>query len=363
MALRRKVAFFSVVLARYGRASGLKGLRTRRLYAPVVGVLFVAAMTTVASAAPVVPGSASPGFLTGPSSEKPLAIVAGYLRQHLADYGLQPGDVDDVVATKVVTGSDSGATYVYLQQRHRGIDVNLAVANAGVMPDGRLIALDSRFVGGLDAKVKATRPAVSREAAAGAAAQALGLTGRAAFRVVRKIDGAAQAAELSSGGISRSTIPVRLVYEPTGGGVRLAWEVGIQELDARHWWTARVDAATGALLSKSDYVDEDTFAPAGVADGSSYGVFAPPDDSPNSGPRTVERTPGLPQGEQVRLARHGRRRGAGVHDPGGQQRPRLHRRGRRRPARTRASRTAARAWTSSSRSICPRIRAPTSRRR
>ena len=91
-----------------------------------------------------------------------------------------------------------------------------------------------------------TQPAIGREAAAGAAAQALGLARAATFRVVRKFDGAAQAAELSSGGISLSTIPVRLVYEPTVGGVRLASDVGIQELDARHWWDARVDAATGS---------------------------------------------------------------------------------------------------------------------
>src|SRR5262245_26447322 len=243
------------------------------------------------SSTAAVRGSASPGFLTGPSSKKPLAIVMDYLGQHLADYGLQPGDVDDVAPSKVVTGSDSGVTYVYLQQRHRGIDVNGAIANAGVMPDGRLIAFDSRFVGGLDAKASTALPAISRETAAGAAARALGLRSATAFRIVHRIDGAAQAAELSSGGVSLGTIPVRLVYEPTAGRIRLAWELGIHELDAKHWWSARVDAATGELLTKSDYVDQDTFASAGVADGSSYAVYAHPDDSPNSGPRTIERNP------------------------------------------------------------------------
>src|SRR5262245_43561745 len=125
MALRGKLALFVVVLS----------------VAAVAAVLLVAA----ADARPRASVSPSPAFLTGPSSKKPLTIVLDYLGQHRADYGLQPGDVDDVVATKVMTGGDSGVTYVYLQQRHRGIDVNLAVVNAGVMPDGRLIALDSRF--------------------------------------------------------------------------------------------------------------------------------------------------------------------------------------------------------------------------
>lgn len=252
---------------------------------------FVAAMASAGGATPAArTATGAPGYLTGPSSAKPLAIVVGYLKQHLADYALQPGDVDDVVATKIVTGSDSGATYVYLQQRHQGIDVYVAIANGGVMKDGRLISLNSRFVGGLDAKVNTTQPAISREAAVGSAAQALGLTGTAAFHVVRDIGGTAQAAEMSDGGISLSAIPVKLAYQPTGGQVRLAWNVEIQELDAQHWWNVRVDAVTGELLSKADYVDQDSFAPA-VADGSSYRVYALPKENPNSGPRTVERNP------------------------------------------------------------------------
>src|SRR5262245_53757536 len=263
----------------------MHGRLRNRLSASLLGALLAAATAAAAGAAPSGAASAAPGFLTGPSSAAPVAIVTGYLRQHLADYGLQPGDVDEAVTTKVVTGSDSGVTYVYMQQRHDGIDVQSAIANGAVMRDGRLLALDSTFVGGLGAKANAARPGLGREAAAGAAAQRLGLTGTAAFRVVRDLGGTAQAAELSSGGISRSNIPVRLVYEPAGGGVRLAWSVEIQPLDARHWWNARVDAATGELLAKSDYVND------GVADGSSYAVYAPPGDSPNSGPRTVVRGP------------------------------------------------------------------------
>src|SRR5580765_480630 len=199
-------SFRSGASARRDRRRPTMALRSK--IALFVAVMTVAAVPGATIAAPADAGPRStgpglPGFLTGPSSKQPTAIVLGYLKQHLADYGLQPGDVDDVVATKAVTGSDSGATYVYLQQRHHGIDVNRAIVNAGVMPDGRLFALESRFVSGLDAKARTTQPAISREAAAGAAAHALGLAGTAAFRIVRKIDGAAQAAELSSGGISR----------------------------------------------------------------------------------------------------------------------------------------------------------------
>src|SRR5262249_10859607 len=84
--------------------------------------------------------------------------------------------------------------------------------------------------------------------------------------------------------------------------VRLAWDVGIQQRDGRHWWNARVDAATGALLSRSDSVDEDRLAPEGVADGSSYAVYAFPDESPDSGPRTVQRGPAFPRADTTGVA-------------------------------------------------------------
>ncbi len=52
-----------------------------------------------------------------------------------------------------------------------------------------------------------------------------------------------------------------------------------------------MDAVTREPLAKTDFVDDETSAPAGVADGSSYAVYAPPDESPDSGPRTVQRGP------------------------------------------------------------------------
>ena len=64
-----------------------------RFYVPMVVAFVVAVMTAGASALPSARASraeASPGFLTGPSSETPVAIAVGYLRQHLAEYGLLP---------------------------------------------------------------------------------------------------------------------------------------------------------------------------------------------------------------------------------------------------------------------------------
>src|SRR5262245_52789432 len=267
--------------------------RTRLLCAVLLGALVVAALASSGVAATgSSAASAAPEFLTGPNAGQPLDIALGYFKQHLGTYGLGAADVGDVVATRIYSDRDTGATHVFLQQRYKGIDVYLAIANAAVMPDGTLVNLNSRFVGGLGGKVNTGQPAISRTDAAAAAASALGLSGTAGFRVLRDQGGVSQAAELSTGGVSLATIPVKLMYQATANGVRLAWNLEIQQLGAQHWWNVRVDAVTGKLLSTSDYVDNESFvSPAKVKDGSSYQVYALPKENPNSGPRTVEKQP------------------------------------------------------------------------
>jgi extracellular elastinolytic metalloproteinase len=254
-------------------------------------VVAVAALTVgaLASGGSAAGGGAAaepdgPAFLTGPNGGAPLDVALGYLKQHLSDYGLTAADVGDVVATRIAPSAQSGMTTIHLQQRYRGVEVFNAFVYASVARNGSLINLHSSFVGGLAGKVNGLEPAVSREAAAGHAAQALGLSGTAAFRVVREQGGRSQAAELSTGGIALSPIPVSLVLQPQGNQVRLAWQLEIEQLDAKHWWNARVDAANGALLASLDYS-------ADVNDGSSYKVYALPKENPDSGPRTIEANP------------------------------------------------------------------------
>jgi len=59
------------------------------------------------------------------------------------------------------------------------------------------------------------------------------------------------------------------------GSVRLAYDLVLRQ--PNNWWNVWVDASSGEMLGKSDWIDSE-----------SYEVFALPKDSPNDGPRTVE---------------------------------------------------------------------------
>jgi extracellular elastinolytic metalloproteinase len=131
--------------------------------------------------------------------------------------------------------------------------------------------------------------------------------------------GAAQESVLSGGGISDTPIPARLGWEATKSGLRLAWQVVIDDSSDDHLWSATVDASTGRLLAVDDWTDHDSreslasrldrggdgaagsvlaaaaagptfFNPANpVADGSSYRAY--PGESPDDGDRVLFSNP------------------------------------------------------------------------
>ncbi|TLZ60244.1 MAG: metalloprotease [Methanobacteriota archaeon] len=86
--------------------------------------------------------------------------------------------------------------------------------------------------------------------------------------------------------------------------VRLTWSVEIQEIGGNHWWTAYVDAETGAALGTDDLIAHDSADAIGSAiahpqgsagsppsfpatDGATYRVFPIPMESPSDGDRSI----------------------------------------------------------------------------
>jgi extracellular elastinolytic metalloproteinase len=206
--------------------------------------------------------SSSEGSLERGSAATPAETALAYLRANAAVYSLTVDDLADVAVSDVYRSEHTGVTHVYLQQRHRATEVFNALATVAIARDGTVAHVASRFVGNL-APGAAGSPVLAEAAAVGAAAAALDLA-PGSFRVAA----------------------TRLVYQPLESGpVRLAWNVELDETSQQHWWSVRVDAETGELLSKHDLVARE------AADGSSYRVFPVPVESPSHGPRALVANP------------------------------------------------------------------------
>ena len=236
----------------------------------------LAAAATLALFGGSAAGSGPAAFLTGPSAGKPLAIARAYLKAHTRELGLRASDLSDLAVTDRYTDSTTGTTHIYFQQRYKGIGVYNGITGVHVARDGSVINVANRFVANLSSAVNAHAPARAAKQGVKDAARALGLDLKREPAVVRALGGAPQTTVFDRAGISLDAIPAKLVYVPTASGARLAWNVTVAETSGRHWWSANVDASSGALLSKSDYVANET-----------YDVFAPPRESPAEGGRSL----------------------------------------------------------------------------
>jgi len=214
----------------------------------------------------------------------PRDIALNYFRGQGQAQGFAPADLIDLIVTDKVPTRHNGVTHVYLRQQVNGLEVSNAVANANVTRDGTILSAHHTFVP--DAAAQATEAlavrSLSASQAVARAAEQLGLP-TPTLTVRQSLGGKSQAAHLTGGGISQDDIPVKLVYYAVKGKtLRLAWDMVIYPTGGEHWWNVQVDAETGVILGKADWVASET-----------YNVVPFPAESPDHGPVAIAVNPYL----------------------------------------------------------------------
>jgi uncharacterized repeat protein (TIGR01451 family) len=201
------------------------------------------------------PQPQAPAFLSGPNAGDPLEIALGYLRQHAASLGLTEADLADLVVKDRYVTKHNGVTHLYLRQRYQGIEVHNGDININIGRNGEVINLGNRFVPNLAQKVNTYTPSLTPAEAVSQAAYGLDLPLTEPLVVTATLDGPAQAVQLYAESLSADPIPAKLMYQPVGQSqVRLVWNAVIRPPADSHWWNVRVDAVTGELLAKEDWI-------------------------------------------------------------------------------------------------------------
>ncbi len=289
------------------------------------GLLLVVLFVTILAITSIVMARESESAVQTPTGNSDaLAIALAHLEQNKAALGLTAADLAEARVSDTTVSRLSGVTTIYLNQQLGGIEVFNGLINISIMPNGDVLTVGNRFVSDLAGSVSDRTASISAEQAVQAAAAHVELTIQTPLQTIEQASGSAQETLFSNGGISQNPIPAKLVYDASGKAPRLAWNVIIYQLDSLHWWNVRVDANTGEILSKNDWVvnenfdahvggghgavaaapaltnagQEVPFGPTPVADGSSYRVYHIPVESPiHTSPappadgRTLENTP------------------------------------------------------------------------
>lgn len=219
--------------------------------------------------------------------------------------GLEAADVAELSIYNQSTSRTSGVEHIYAVQKHNGIEIfngNVAAAFRGE----ELIHTGANLITGITDKIVSAAPVLSPVQAATTAATTLG-AGTANFTVLETIS--TNQVVLNQGGVSFDNVPVKLVYQLTDNDeLKLAWDLSIHMTNAPHWYSVRVDASTGEILSQNDWIVSCTFdthkhnnavatsksktaaaitfkeeMPSTVLAGEQYNVFPMPVESPNHG--------------------------------------------------------------------------------
>jgi extracellular elastinolytic metalloproteinase len=222
------------------------------------------------------------------AAQSPRDVAVRYAADNARELGVTRADVADLAVTSEYLSAHNGVTHVNVNQRHGGLELFSGHATINVGRDGRVVFAAGSLVRGLEGTSSGAR--LDAVTAVEAAAHGLDLDEPARLRVLRSSAAPARRTVVSEGGISAEPIPARLGYQPTKDGLRLAWQVTIDDAEDGHLWEATVDAASGELLRKSDWSSH-AKTPNPVNDGSRYRVFEFPKGDPNDGDRTLVSTP------------------------------------------------------------------------
>ncbi|MFN8442834.1 MAG: M36 family metallopeptidase [Caldilineaceae bacterium] len=242
-------------------------------------------------------------LVSPPASGDPLQIALNYLHTNRFELKLTLDDLADIVVKDRYVSQNNGVTHLYLRQRLDGIELFNGDININVMPDGRILNLGNRFVSDLRSRVKQQQPGIDAIATLRSVAGQLNLAVTQPLVATSAARGVDQVTEVSSGGFSRASIPMRLIYQPLDGGhVKLAWNMQIQPINSSDWLDIRADAFTGKILSQVNWtkdaaratqlnseqvaIESSVASPSLAPTSATYLVFSLPAESPLDGVQT-----------------------------------------------------------------------------
>ena len=249
--------------------------------------------------------------------DEALNIAVEHLKLKAKDLNLTNTDILNYRISDLYRSKHNGVTHVYLNQEFEGIPVYTAIININVLPNGKVLNMGNRFIADLQAKVNASTPSIGPGIALQRLLDEFEIQTDIPLRLKQQINDHHFIFENDN--LALEPIPVKLVYQAMPDKrVRLAWNVEFYQLDAQHWWNARIDAHTGDLLAHHDQVihcnfdvdhDHDECTDHSISKTNnlqknekansavvpnSYNVFAMPLESPNQGERTLEINPADP---------------------------------------------------------------------
>jgi len=236
------------------------------------------------------------------------------LAQYLEKDQLMVQDTQWELSSEHVSIS-SGVHHIYYSQMINDIEVFGTQSSVHVLNNGVVLSESNNFVFKTVDKLSSSNAILTAIQAVQATADQLNYAITDAISVLQYYEGASQRQILSDCGISLSPIPAKLMYQLVDDKFKLVWDISIQEKSQKNWWNVRVDASTGTIIDKNNYMlscgfdhnheelmnfnknlfdipnYNESLANLEAGCGECYEVIAMPIESPYYGTRTTEIQP------------------------------------------------------------------------
>ncbi|MDB4213027.1 T9SS-dependent M36 family metallopeptidase, partial [Flavobacteriaceae bacterium] len=170
--------------------------------------------------------------------------------------------------------------------------------------DNEVFHYANNFISNIDEKINSTEPLISPKQAIITTVNHFDL---GQLENLEEISNTNKNFIFNSAGVSQHEIPVNLGYfHSDENSIKLVWDLSIHSTNGKFWYSVRVDALTGSIIDKSDWIINCNFEPSNsiasnkifessnqtnnksiLNDGAQYNVFALPAESPIHGPRQL----------------------------------------------------------------------------
>lgn len=230
--------------------------------------------------------------------------IKTFLSEHQVELGLSNSDINDWIISDQHMDKRTGITHAYIRQHIDKIEVYQAIAVFAIT-DEKVLMTSNQLIPNVKSKQTDSKPLISASQAISKASEALNIQD---FSTPTEISRNGNSFLFDKGNGSLENIPVKLTWVPTDESLALAWDLSIYNLDAKHWWSIRIDAKTGTEIDRVDWVTHCSFEgdhkhsgicskqaaenlqapmPPPPPSTDQYNVFALPVESPNHGGRTL----------------------------------------------------------------------------
>ncbi len=182
-------------------------------------------------------------------------VINNELHQFLEENELLPQDLQWQLTSETQSKA-SGIHHLYFRQLLNGIEIYGTDSGIHTLSNGEVISKNNRFLKASAERIAgATQPALSAAQAVTAAALQLGYSVNGPLTVLNGPKGIAKETLLNEGGISLSPIPAKLMYALNDSNeLVLCWDISIQEKSQQDWWSIRVNATTGHIVNKDNWM-------------------------------------------------------------------------------------------------------------